>query len=219
MFNCEFSNSQTYDAPYSMEDKQLPQKSKTSVTKVNGHYQQQLLANEADVILRDNRLTVENRSVLKVIVSCFESHKEKRKDLLTVGRARQEPVGCKPLPVRLIGGNSSPACASYALRKVADEIETPAGSETVLRVKERIEVDDCLISENSVDEATQTVNELHCFCDPSAVGYGAVYYLYLVCVFAIHCSLVFERPRVACRLEFCAVTIDDLMCHDLWRDL
>jgi len=25
-------------------------------------------------------------------------------------------------------------------------------------------------------------------------------------VFAIHCSLVFERPRVACRLEFCVVT-------------
>jgi len=74
-------------------------------------------------------------------------------------------------------------------------------------VKKRIDVDDCLISENSVDEATQTVNELHCFCDPSAVGCRAVYYLYLVCVFAVHCSLVFERPRVACRFEFCTVTI------------
>ena len=52
-----------------MEDKQLPQKAETSVTKVNGHYQQQLPSNDADVILPDNRLTVENRSTLKVIVS------------------------------------------------------------------------------------------------------------------------------------------------------
>jgi len=128
MFNCKFSNSQTYDAPYSVEDKQLPQKAETSVAKVNGHYQQQLPSNDADVILPDNRLTVENRLALKVTVSCFESHKDKR-DLLTVGCARQESAGCKPHHVRLIGGKSSPACASYALRKVADETETPASSE------------------------------------------------------------------------------------------
>jgi len=153
-----------------------------------------------------NRLTAENGLALKVTASCFESHKDKR-DLLTVGCARQEPAGCKPHPVRLIGGKSSPACASYALRKPADVIEIHTSSETVLRVKKRIDVDDCLISENSVDEATQTVNELHCFCDPSAVGYRAVYYIYLVCVFAIHCSLAFERHRVACRFEFCTVRI------------
>jgi len=64
MFNCEFSNSQTYDAQYSVEDKQLPQKAETSVTKVNGHYQQQLPSNDADVILPDNRPTVENKSAL-----------------------------------------------------------------------------------------------------------------------------------------------------------
>jgi len=79
MFNCEFCNSQTYDAPYSVEDKQPPQKAETSVTKVNGHYQQQPPSNDADVILLDNRLTVENRSALKVIVSCFESHKGKER--------------------------------------------------------------------------------------------------------------------------------------------
>ena len=153
-----------------------------------------------------NRLTAENGLALKVTASCFESHKDKR-DLLTVGCARQEPAGCKPHPVRLIGGKSSPACASYALRKPADVIEIHTSSATVLRVKTRIDVDDCLISENCVDEATQTVNELHYFCSPSAVWYGTVYYLYLVCVFAIHGSLAFERPREACRLESCAVTI------------
>jgi len=79
MHNCEFCNSQTYDAPYSVEDKQLPQKAETSVTKVNGHYQQQPPSNDADVILPDKRLTVDNRSALKVIVSCFESHKDKER--------------------------------------------------------------------------------------------------------------------------------------------
>ena len=79
MSNYEFSdNSQTYDAPYSVEDKQLPRKAEISLTKVNGHYQQQLPSNEADVILPDNRLTVENRSALKVIVSCFESQRQKK---------------------------------------------------------------------------------------------------------------------------------------------
>ena len=81
------------------------------------------------MILLNNRLTVENRSALKVAVSCFESHKDKR-DLLTVGCACQEPAGCKPHPVRLIGGKSSPACASYALRKVADVIEIHTSSES-----------------------------------------------------------------------------------------
>jgi len=125
MFKYEFSdNSQTYNAPCSVEGK-------------------------------------------KRIVGCFESHKDKRRDLLTVGCARQEPAGCKPHPVRLIGGRSSPACASYALRKVADEIETPANSETVLIVKKSFDVDHCLNPDNSVDEAAQTPNELHCFCYPS----------------------------------------------------
>ena len=72
--------------------------------------------------------------------------------------------------MHLIGGKSSPACASYASRISADEIEIHASSETVLIAKRRLDVDDCLISENSVDEATQTVNELQCFCDPSALG-------------------------------------------------
>jgi len=74
----------------------------------------------------------------------------------------------------------------------------------VLIAKRRFDVDHCLNAESSVDKAAQTPNELHYFCERSAVGYGAV--CYLSCVFSIHCSLVFERPRVACRLAFCAVT-------------
>ena len=75
----------------------------------------------------------------------------------------------------------------------------------MLIANRRFDVDHCVNPENSVDEVAQTPNELHCFCERRAVGYGAVCYLCLVCVFAMHCSLVFERPRVACRLEFCAV--------------
>jgi len=74
-------------------------------------------------------------------------------------------------------------------------------------VKKRFDVDDCLKSKNSVDEAAQTVNELNCYCDLSAVGYGAVGYLCLVFCFAIRCSSVLERPRVAHKLEFRAATI------------
>jgi len=138
-------------------------------------------------------------------VSSFNSCKDKRKNMLTVGCTRQMAAGCPPHPVRLIGGKSSPACVSYALQKLA---EIHASSETVLIAKRRFDVDDSWKSENNVDEVTQTVND-DCFCDPSAVGYGAVCYpcLVLVCGFAIRCSFVFERPRVACRLEFCAVTI------------
>jgi len=112
-----------------------------------------------------------------------------------------------PRTSRLHGGRSSPACASYASRKVADEIETLASSETVLIAKRRFDVDHCLNLEKSVDEAAQTSNKLHCFCEPGAIGYGAVCYLCLLRVFAIHCSVVLARPRVSCRLEFCAVTI------------
>jgi len=56
--------------------------------------------------------------------------------------------------------------------------------------------------------------ELHCFCDDSAVGYGAVCYLRLVFRSAIHCSFVIGKSRVAPlktvtipRLELCAATI------------
>ena len=171
MFNYEFSdNTQISDAPYSVEDKQFPQKAETSVTKLNGHYQRELPSKKDDAMLPDNRSRAENTA-------------------------------------HLFGGNTSPACASYALRKVADETETHISSEIVLRVKKRFDVDDCLKSENSVDEATQTVNELNCFCDLSAVGYGAVCYICLVFCFAMRCSSVLERPRAAHRLEFCAATI------------
>ena len=104
-----------------------------------------------DVILPDARLMAESRLVLKGIVNSFNPCKDKRKDILTVGCTRQIPAGCTPLPMQLIGGKSSPACASYALRKLADSIETHASSETVLIVKRRFDVDDSLKSENSVD--------------------------------------------------------------------
>jgi len=104
--------------------------------------------------------------------------------------------------VRLIGGKSSPACASYALRKVADVIEIHSSSDTVLRVKKIIDVDDCLISENRVEEAAQAVNELHCFCDPSAF----TIFTWFVCLqYTVPlCLKDLVWPR---RFEFCAVTI------------
>ena len=87
MFNYDFrDSSQVSDVPYSVEDKQFPQKTETSLTKLNGHYQRELSSKKDDAMLPDNRSRAEN-------------------------------------PAHLLGGNTSPASASYALRKVADETE------------------------------------------------------------------------------------------------
>jgi len=53
--------------------------------------------------------------------------------------------------VHLFGAKSSPACASYALRKVADDNETHASQETLETVRDSFYVDHCLKSVDDVD--------------------------------------------------------------------
>ena len=62
--------------------------------------------------------------------------------------------------VHLFGAKSSPACASFALRKATDDNETHASPVTVLTVKRNFYVDDCLKSVKGVKEAIQLIKEL-----------------------------------------------------------
>ena len=62
--------------------------------------------------------------------------------------------------VHLFGAKSSPACASYALHKVADDNETHANQETLETVRGSFYVDDCLKSVDDVDMAIRLVKEL-----------------------------------------------------------
>ena len=62
--------------------------------------------------------------------------------------------------VHLFGAKSSPARASYALRKVADDNETHASQETLETVRDSFYVDDCLKSVDDVDAAIRLVKEL-----------------------------------------------------------
>ena len=63
--------------------------------------------------------------------------------------------------VHLFGAKSSPACASYALRKVADDNEAHASQETLETVRDSFYVDDCLKSVDDVDVAIRLVKELN----------------------------------------------------------
>jgi len=57
-----------------------------------------------------------------------------------------QPPADYQMMVHLFGAKSSPACASYALRKVADDNETHASQETLETVRDSFYVDDCLKS-------------------------------------------------------------------------
>ena len=58
--------------------------------------------------------------------------------------------------VHLFGAKSSPACASYAMRKVAYDNGTHASQETLETVRDSSYVDDCLKSVDNVDVAIRT---------------------------------------------------------------
>jgi len=75
--------------------------------------------------------------------------------------------------VHLFGANSSPAYASYALRKVADDNATQASSETVLTVKKNFYVDGCLKSVKGVGEGRPVATSGHSGAVPSP-NFGVV---------------------------------------------
>ena len=71
------------------------------------------------------------------------------------------------MTVHLFGGIWSPSCASFALRRTAEDHVDEFDAETIQTVKDNFYVDDCLKSTDSVDKAVQLVEEL---CDLLARG-------------------------------------------------
>ncbi len=68
------------------------------------------------------------------------------------------------MTVHLFGAVSSPSCASYALRRTADDNKSDFSAETVQAVKQNFYVDDLLLSLGSEKEAIQMIKDLTALC-------------------------------------------------------
>ncbi|KAK0142160.1 hypothetical protein N1851_020144 [Merluccius polli] len=68
------------------------------------------------------------------------------------------------MTAHLFGAVSSPSCASFALRKTADDNQSDFPAAVVQTVKENFYVDDCLKSMGSEEEATFMVKNLTSLC-------------------------------------------------------
>jgi hypothetical protein len=72
----------------------------------------------------------------------------------------QQPPDTYQLNVHPFGATSSPFCASFALRRTADDFCTMFDEKTISTIKENFYVDDCLVSVDTSEEASTLVNEL-----------------------------------------------------------
>ena len=68
------------------------------------------------------------------------------------------------MTLHLFGAVSSPSCASYALRKTADDNQLEFLNEVVQSVKQNFYVDDCLKSLATEEEAIQMIKDLTALC-------------------------------------------------------
>lgn len=68
------------------------------------------------------------------------------------------------MTVHLFGATSSPSCASYALRRTAEDGRETTSPEVVETVLKNFYVDDCLRSVPSEDLAVDLVNDLQALC-------------------------------------------------------
>ena len=75
------------------------------------------------------------------------------------GDLQQEPNEYKML-VHLFGATSSPSCAGYALRKVAEDNLQDGNEEAIKTIIENFYVDDCLKSVDSKEEAIRLTSQL-----------------------------------------------------------
>ena len=62
--------------------------------------------------------------------------------------------------VHLFGAKSSPSCASYCLRRTAEDHETEYDPDVINTVRRNFYVDDCLTSMRSVDSAVRVANQV-----------------------------------------------------------
>ena len=68
------------------------------------------------------------------------------------------------MTVHLFGATSSPSCASYALRKTAEDNRGTASQIAVDTVLHNFYVDDCLKSVPTEDQAVEVVGDLKALC-------------------------------------------------------
>jgi hypothetical protein len=92
------------------------------------------------------RVSSEHRSFLRFLWWCD-------------GDYEQSPEEYKML-VHLFGATSSPSCAGFCLRKVADEFENEFDEETIKTIRKNFYVDDCLKSVQKTEDAIQLIEEL-----------------------------------------------------------
>lgn len=81
----------------------------------------------------------------------------------TSGDITQNMVEYK-MVVHIFGATSSPSCASFALRKCAEDNRDPANSQAVDTVLHNFYVDDCLKAVSSEEEAIQLYHTLRAVC-------------------------------------------------------
>ncbi|KAL3987991.1 21S rRNA GM methyltransferase [Sarotherodon galilaeus] len=81
----------------------------------------------------------------------------------TSGDITQKMVEYK-MVVHIFGATSSPSCASFALRKCAEDNRDPANSQAVDTVLHNFYVDDCLKAVSSEEEAIQLYHTLRAVC-------------------------------------------------------
>lgn len=82
----------------------------------------------------------------------------------TSGDISQELVEYK-MVVHLFGATSSPSCASFALRKCAEDNRDQCNNQAVDTVLHNFYVDDCLKSVHTEEEAVQLYHTLRAVCD------------------------------------------------------
>ncbi len=68
------------------------------------------------------------------------------------------------MKVHLFGATSSPSCASYALRRTAEDARAIMSAEAVDTVLRHFYVDDCLKAVETSDQAVSLVQELTALC-------------------------------------------------------
>jgi len=64
------------------------------------------------------------------------------------------------MPVHLFGSRSSPSCSNFSLKKTAEDNRKYFNAETIDTINRNFNVDDCLKSVTSTDEAMQLVDQL-----------------------------------------------------------
>ena len=79
------------------------------------------------------------------------------------GDLNQEPTEHRML-VHLFGATSSPSCASYALRKCAEDNEGVFSSEATNAIRRNFYVDDCLKSVGTEEQAVTLIQDLRALC-------------------------------------------------------